>query len=457
MNSQATLPPPALRFLIIEDDYLTRKGLRSILVKYGESQEVSTAKQAKEYLQNHPFDIVFIDLNLGTNNRLDGLDLIELATNCEAYPVVLTGEESDEIIEQAYRQGCRDYLIKPFKHSTLKQVLHRHQMVCHRDHFCQLIKDRFITNDPQLLTSLEELLTLNTIDQPIFLGGESGTGKSMLAKLLHQLSHPSMDNFVHLNCAEIPENLLESELFGHRKGAFSGATSHKQGKLELAHNGTLFLDEVATLSKKMQGKLLLALEEKCFTPVGGLTPVHSNFKLVSATCQSLSQLVQENLFRQDLYFRLEGMSITIPPLRERREDIPLIIRHLLRQGERRIIITASAMNSLTSYPWPGNVRELSHLIERLRHASNGIIQEDDLPAKIVKQMPIGAPAQHDSPLTNEQVRLVHERGLKVLMAKIEHDTVTLFYQKNRKRVRQTLKELQISNSSFYRILGHNHE
>ncbi|MBT3235119.1 MAG: sigma-54-dependent Fis family transcriptional regulator [Bdellovibrionales bacterium] len=452
MSSRANYSTNPLKFLVIEDDYLTRQGVCALLQEYGSVSEASKVEQAATLIKRERFDIILIDL--GLNSELEGLQLIEPALQAGSYPVVVTGQESEQVIKQSYHLGCSDYLVKPFKRATLNRVITSYRQSKHHHSFFQQLKDHFVTKDQQLITQLEELASASSNSDPIFLGGESGTGKSMVAKLIHQIGHDSMDTFVHLNCAEIPTELLESELFGHKKGAFSGATANKPGKVELAHNGTLFLDEIATLSLAMQAKLLVVLEEKRFTPVGSITPQYSNFRLISATCQNLNQLVAAGEFREDLFYRLDGLSVTIPPLRERPDDIPLLIKHLLRQGDRRVVITQPAMCALTTYHWPGNVRELARVIELLRRIPSGIITPNHLPAKVLNTPPLTS--EIDLELTGPQKSIIKEHGLKALMTKIEHDVTKQYYQNNMERVRQTLKDLQISNSTFYRILGQHH-
>ncbi len=440
-----------LHFLVVEDDLLTQQAITAMLKGHGTVTTASSSREACLLIdkQGEKFDLALIDLHLSTSSN-DGLALIPPIVQKGIYPVVVTGEEKEQVIEQAYTLGCRDYLIKPFKSSSLEIMLNSFGNQ-KENRLANQIRQKFITNDLQLTKLLEDLSLTAYEDSPIFLAGESGTGKTMLAKLLHQATHTSLENFVHLNCAAIPTELLESELFGYVKGAFTGATSNKTGKLYLANGGTLFLDEVATLPHNLQGKLLKVLDDHEVVPVGSNTAVKTNFRLISATCQDLKKMVQNNSFREDLYYRLEGSVFTIPPLRHRPDDIPLLIKKMMSKKERQVVITKSAMKYLLHYSWPGNIRELSFVVEQLRRNKRGIVDTPDLPRKITN-------SNNDSmeyrTITSQQIKLVQQEGLKALLSQIEKDVVKSFYQKNSQRVRETLRELKISSTAFYRIMRH---
>ena len=233
---------------------------------------------------------------------------------------------------------------------------------------------------------LKQILQVAKTDSTVLILGETGTGKELIANAIHRHSLRKSKDFIALNCAAIPQGLLESELFGHEKGAFTGATSRKLGKFELAHHSTLFMDEIGDMPLETQAKLLRAVQEGQFERVGGVKPIQVNVRFITATHQDLPRLVEQGVFRQDLFFRLNVFSITLPPLRERREDIPLLAENFLRKKETHHKISSSSMQILTSYDWPGNVRELENAIEAATVLSNDIIEPKHLPSAVTHIM-----------------------------------------------------------------------
>jgi DNA-binding NtrC family response regulator len=255
-----TLKP---KILLIEDDLLSRISLRTRLESLGIVLDVPTSKEAATLIEERHFDLAFVDLDLET--ELAGLDLIRLLKEKKIYSVVLSGREDESVIEEAYRLGCRDYLSKPFTKSSIELVLKKFLSDKNKNQTLQKLKDIFLTSDNSLIKELEIIDQALLSQRPILITGESGTGKTFLAKFIHELSGTNTP-FIHLNCAEISESLIESELFGYEKGAFTGAQKSKQGMLELANDGLLFLDEIATMPLAIQKKLLKAIEEKSFYP-----------------------------------------------------------------------------------------------------------------------------------------------------------------------------------------------
>jgi transcriptional regulator with GAF, ATPase, and Fis domain len=238
---------------------------------------------------------------------------------------------------------------------------------------------------------LKQILQVAKTDSTVLILGETGTGKELIANAIHRHSLRKSKDFIALNCAAIPQGLLESELFGHEKGAFTGATARKQGKFELADQSTLFMDEIGDMPLETQAKLLRAVQEGKFERVGGIKPIQVNVRFITATHQDLTKLVEQGLFRQDLFFRLNVFSITLPPLRERREDIPLLAENFLRKKGKNHKISSSSMQILTSYDWPGNVRELENAIEAATVLSSDDIEPKHLPSAITQIM--GSPTK----------------------------------------------------------------
>ncbi len=433
-----------LKFLVIEDDELARINIEMFLRGYGEVTFAFDSNQAIDFIENQLFDIVFIDLDL--ESELAGLKLVRPVALRKFYPVVLSGREDDETIEKAYANGCQDFLSKPFTRASFNIVLKKYRLMRSSRYIENFFNEEFVTNDRDLIDQLKILKEVLVNDRPIYLRGATGTGKTYIAKLIHNLIFGEKSNFIHLNCSEIPENLLESELFGHEKGAFTGAVAKKLGKLEMADGGTLFLDEVATMPKSIQKKLLRVLEEKSFSPLGSEKLVHSNFRLISATCDDLEQMVKAGEFREDLFYRLEGYNIELKDLRKRRQDIPILIRFFMKKSARRVVITSDTMEILKNYSWPGNVRELQKLVDLLISKEGGVITPNLLPEKFLNKGIYSTTKIDDSIL-----EYAKNYGLKAYVEKIENQIVAKVLEEKEGKVREAFTALQISSSSFYRI------
>jgi transcriptional regulator with PAS, ATPase and Fis domain len=264
-----------------------------------------------------------------------------------------------------------------------------------------------------------------------------------LAKFIHELSsNGSKQPFIHLNCSEISESLLESELFGHEKGAFTGAIKNKKGMLELADGGILFLDEIATMPMTLQKKLLKAIEEKAFYPVGSEALVTSRFRLISATCENLQDKILKGEFRSDLYFRIEGFNVHLKALRERTDDLADLVKSFQKKSERRFIFEPEAKEMFRTYAWPGNIRELAKVMDILQLKENGKVTTLDLKKLFAETKQVEA-------LNIDEVK---EMGLNSYVEKMEMAIVSATLKKNKDKVRKTLTDLKLSNNAFYRIL-----
>ncbi len=431
-----------MKCLIIEDCPIQRAGLKSLLPPHFEVTQVSSLN---EFLQisHEIFELAFVDLDL--ENQLDGLEAITPLRKNGSYIVVLSGRRDVKAITKSYELGCFDFLSKPFSHHVLKKLITKIKTQKEKHQFQKKIQNEFYTEDPKILDQLNILSDLPFNNRAVLIKGPTGTGKTQLAKVIH--THIIGGDFIHLNCSELAESLLESELFGHTKGSFSGATENKKGKLEIANGGTLFLDEIGTISMAMQKKLLKALDEKCFYPLGSNTLVHSDFQLISATCDSLDEMVENKQFRRDFYFRIEGNNINLPPLCERPHDTKNLIERFLNKGPRRVVVTEEAMEVLLSYSWPVNIRELKKRIELLLSVSKGIIKKEQV-LKILGQnkQNINLEGSFDY----SEIKLL---GLRPYLAKIEKEIVFSVMDENQGLVPKTLKDLKLSQSKFYRIIG----
>ena len=435
----------ALNILLIEDDLLSRLSLKTRLESFGSVTEADSKTKACELIKNQNFDIAYIDLDL--EEELLGLDVLKVLTEKNIYSVVLSGREDESIVEKAYQIGCKDYLIKPYSKSGIELIFKRYYSRVNQNQNLKKLKDLLLTNDLGLINELRIIEQALLSTSPIFIAGESGTGKTYLAKFIHKLiSEKKEIPFIHLNCAEISESLLESELFGHEKGAFTGAIKNKKGLLELANEGILFLDEIATMPLSIQKKLLKAIEEKSFYPLGSEEIVRSNFRLISATCEDLQTKIELGLFREDFYFRIEGFNVKLKSLRDRRNDLNTLLKYFIKKGDRAIVFDSAAKSFMNEYQWPGNIRELERTIEILKTKENGIVTLQDL-----KQI-ISYKNKHQEENLNE-IDEALSFGLKKYLEKIETRIVKKVHANNQSKVRKTLSDLKISNNAFYRIMS----
>jgi DNA-binding NtrC family response regulator len=364
--------------LVVDDEPAQRELMAGFLRKRG--FEVATAGSGEEALarfRQEPFDLVLTDQKMP---GLSGVELLEAvrAINPEVAVIVVTAHGTIETAVSAIKAGAADYLAKPV---NLDELLHRihqvreRQQLRHENRELRLaLAERhrvagIIGESGQMQEVLSLVKRVAPSDATVLIRGESGTGKELIARAIHHASPRAAGPLVKVNCAALPETLLESELFGHEKGAFTGATSARKGRFELAHGGSLFLDEIGDLPLHLQVKLLRVLQEREFERVGSSRPVSVDVRLLAATHQNLEALVKDGRFRDDLYYRINVVTIALPPLRERREDLPLLIDHFLRalaakNGKTIRGLTREARDALLRYDYPGNVRELENLVER---------------------------------------------------------------------------------------------
>ena len=384
--------------LIIDDEPNIVKTMRICLQDLGQNiTGITDPRKAITALSETQFDLAFIDLKM---SPLDGMEVLETVKRVSPRTtvVMITAHGTIDSAVEAIKKGAYDYLQKPFDFVELqlftKKVLEYHHL---KEEVRRLEKQLadvspdspIISQNPKMLEQIALAKRVADSDLSVLLEGESGTGKELFAQLIHDESGRSNNPFIKINCAAIPDNLLESELFGHVKGAFSGAVKDRKGRFETAHGGTVFLDEIAEMSPALQAKLLRFLQHKEFEAVGDSVTRKVDVRIIAATNINLEEALKEGAFREDLFYRLNAVRIKLLPLRERPEDIPLLIHHFINRyaGEQKPEIEPQAMKALRAYRWNGNVRELRNVIERtLVLADEGLIRLRDLPEEIAASL-----------------------------------------------------------------------
>jgi DNA-binding NtrC family response regulator len=440
-----------IRVLLAEDERNLSRILETQLRKRGfEVAAVPDGRAAVESLRAAEFDVALVDLVMP---ELDGIGVLREAMELDAPPevVIVTGNGTVETAIAAMKLGAYDYLTKPCRVAELDIVVRRafekrrlavenvrlQTRLSRREEFPEII-----TASPAMEAVLELARKVAASDMAVLVVGESGTGKELVARAIHRLS-PRVDGpLTDINCAAIAENLLESELFGHERGAFTGAMTRKLGLFELADGGTLFMDEIAELAPRLQSKLLRALEMREFFRVGGTQKVSTDIRLVAATNRVLDEEVAEGNFREDLYYRINTLTITIPPLRDRKEDIPVLAGYFLKKHATASPpeLTDEAAEALLSYSWPGNVRELRNVMERLAILNAGEqITPEDLPRDL---MTSGTGEGED-----EGAALV---GQSVSLENLERAHIEAVLQKENWHQGRAAETLGISAKTLYR-------
>jgi DNA-binding NtrC family response regulator len=388
---------PSGRILVVDDEASQREIVRAILAAEGYAVETAAGgAEALRRCEERPFDLILTDLRMpGT----DGLSLVERLTRDDppTLVILMTAYGSIDSAQQAIKRGAFDYLTKPIERDelllTVKRAFERMQLIQENRLLRQQLEARFrvegiVGSHFRMQEVFEKIQKVSGSNSTVLLVGESGTGKELIARAIHRLSPRRDRPFVAVSCAAIPETLIESELFGYEKGAFTGAAVRRIGLFEAADKGTLLLDEVGELNVNMQAKVLRALQEKAIRRVGGREDIRVEVRIIAATNKDLEEEVERGAFRDDLYYRLNVVSIVVPPLRERSTDIPQLIDYFIKKhgessGRRVTGVTNEAMRLLMSYHWPGNVRQLEAVIERAMLLSDGReIGPHDLPIEV---------------------------------------------------------------------------
>lgn len=438
-----------MHVLVIDDDPAVREILYETLVQEGYAVSIAADGAAGiQAAKNAPVQIVVTDLQLPD---IDGLAVIDRLAGIDAkiIPIMMTGFGTIETAVRAMKSGAFDFVTKPFDPETVAVIVRKaveFYRLRQENHLLRkTVRDQYqleqlVGVSEPIRQVLDFVRKVADSDSTVMIQGESGTGKELVARMLHFNSLRRDRPLVPVNCGAIPETLLESELFGHEKGAFTGATHTRMGRFEMANGGTIFLDEIGEMSLPLQVKLLRVLQERAFERVGGNRTIQVDVRIVAATNQDLDALVEEKRFRPDLFYRLHVIPIVIPPLRERRSDIPLLIDHFLarfNQTKHTAIsgIEPDAMRVLTSYDWPGNIRELENMVERLVVLKKqGVLSFGDLPEKIYRQSA--------APEINEQFIRFSEDGIN-LSREVERYEKHLIVEALRKANGVTTKAAQL--------------
>jgi DNA-binding NtrC family response regulator len=440
------------RILIVEDEPGVRFGIREFLELHGyQIEEAETCRDARHIFSSSRPDIVIADYMLPDGTALDLLPRLK-DIDSEIPLLVLTAHGSIDLAVRAIKEGAEQFLTKPIELPTLHVILQRllekqrshHKQLASRSRQVRRTIDPFIGTSVAIRSLEEQSRKFLTTESPVLILGETGSGKGVLARWLHENSPRAEEAFVDLNCAGLSRELLETELFGHEKGAFTSATASKQGLFEVAHRGTIFLDEIGDVDLQIQPKLLKVLEDKRFRRVGDVRDRQVDVRLIAATHQDLIQLVREKEFRDDLYFRISTIPLSFPPLRERIEDIPILGQYLLDKisadlGRGEIQLDENCIKALQAYAWPGNVRELRNVIERavLLSDQKSIALKD---LHFDGHASVGA-AFFDTHLTLLQLEKLHiERVL----------------QEERGRVEKAARRLGVPRSSLYQKIKKHH-
>ena len=416
ITSQSTL-------LIVEDEDIMRGILAQLMTEAGfRVLEAATAEEAIDLFAAESPALTITDIELGGMNGIELLDRIK-QLDSEAMVIMITAYSSVDTAIAALRKGAYDYITKPFINEdilqTARNALRQRDLFRENRYLRRELQQRYhfenIIGRSDALTAIFRLVEkIANTTSSVLIQGESGTGKELIARAIHYGSARADAPFVAINCAALPESLLESELFGYVKGAFTGANSNKTGLFKAADGGTLFLDEISEMPASLQVKLLRALQEREFLPLGTTRPVSFDARLIAATNRNLEEEIAGARFREDLYYRLSVFSLTLPPLRERREDIPLLIRFFVEKYCRLLnvppkTVSEEAMQAMINYEWRGNVRELQNAIERSVTLSDERIERSHLPQKVLESSP--APLDRtDQLLTLDELERRHILG-----------------------------------------------
>lgn len=450
-----------LNTLIVDDEAELRRSVISILktaipdVEFV-VDEASTGREALDKVRGHNFDLVLMDVKMPEMNGLEALAAIK-EHDPRTFVVLMTAHSNLQDAVTAIKDGAYDYVEKPVNPQRLTEIVRTcleardlvSSLALSNPIFDDDIESEFVGSSQKMKEVFNLIYRLCKVDTTVLIRGENGTGKELVARAIHFNSPRKSGPFTAINCGAIPENLMESELFGHEKGAFTGAVERKIGKFQIANNGTLFLDEIGELRPDMQVKLLRVLQEKKFTPVGSNREVKTNTRIIAATNRNLEKMMEDGSFREDLFYRLNVMPIFLPPLRDRTDDIPALVPHFIKKFAKQhassiTSISTEALEILKSYRWPGNIRELENVIERAFIVENSSqITAISLPENVresgkdhvLKSAPLGYAGPLDFDAFKDQM---------------EKDFIISALKANNGRINQTVAQANIPKNTLLR-------
>ena len=444
------------RVLVVDDERSSRLNITDLLtMEHLRVEEAEDGASALELIRTRPFDVVLLDIRMPKMNGLEALKRIK-KTNPNIPVIMFTAVGTSERAIEAMKMGAFDYVAKPFDVEELLAIVHRAVEYRHLSTEVQELRqrladaeapdfrpDQFISDSPAMQKVFKMIGRVATSTTTVLIEGETGTGKELVANAIWYHSSRSNRPFIKVNCAAIPEGLLESELFGHERGAFTDAYDQRKGHFEMADGGTLFLDEISEMSAKLQSKLLRVLEQHEFQRVGGKETLNVDVRILAATNRDLREEIKAGRFRKDLFYRLQVVHIVLPPLRERKGDVPSLVNHFLKRfaPKRGFVVSEDAMNALEQYAWPGNVRELGNIIERATVLAQGkLITKEHLSLPSLLQLE-----------SDHRKRADADGGLPLrkILADVERDVIVKALEQTKWNKSRAAKLLQIDRRVLF--------
>ena len=453
ISNRQNLETVSERILVVDDEPDIRSTLSEFLELIGYGVAVaSSAAEALNALRHDRFDLVITDVRMPGMSGIEAIPLIK-EIDAEVAIIVITGYDSIDGAVEAIHRGAYDHVAKPFNFTDIeviiKRALIKRRLICHED-----FSGKIVGESAPMKKLKGFIARVAPLESTVLVTGESGTGKELVSDMIHSQSRRAAGAFVKINCAAIPESLLESELFGFEKGAFTGANTQRRGKFESAHKGTILLDEIGEMPLNVQAKLLRVVEQKQVEKLGGNNSVSVDVRVIAATNQDLEDQIRRQQFRRDLYYRLNVVSLKLPPLRERTGDIPLLVRHFLgkislKLGIDLLDITKEAIDILFSHDWPGNVRELANMLEKAAIFRNGdIIDVPDILMSLQKSS--GIPLSKDQALDDQAILDGTSISLMETMRNVEKTLIVRALSKTEGVQSEAAKMLGVSSKNLWK-------
>ncbi|MCP2520326.1 sigma-54 dependent transcriptional regulator [Candidatus Aminicenantes bacterium AC-708-M15] len=453
------------KILIVDDEIKLCKLLEINLKDRYEIIISTNGKEALNIIKSFEIDLVLTDLRLPGINGISLLEEIK-AINPNIPIIIMTAYGTIESAVEAMKKGAYDYLLKPIKIKEVELIIERgltyHNLIKENIRLKKELDkhygfEQIITANPEMERIIRLCAQISQTNEPVLIEGESGTGKELIARGIHKNSPRANGPFVAINCAAIPKELLESELFGHERGAFTGAIYTKKGKFEIAENGTLLLDEIAEMPLNLQSKILRAIEQYEITRIGGVNPINLNIRLICTSNRNLKEEVEKGNFRMDLYYRLNVLNIKIPPLRERLEDIPLLVNHFIEKYKSltryaNINVSPEILSVFSLYHWPGNVRELENCIKRMLILSpDGNLTIRDIPSEILSAVE----EQVKFPFSKEELNKAKKIARQRAASEVERKFAISLLSKHKGNISRAAREIGMNRRQFQALLKRN--